>query len=735
MEKKTHFVLHKKGKRFIVLGITTATFMTTGLMLNQTTSLSATTETPTEQTTPVTEDPAVSPVAEAKDTTKEPASTTTPAPTTTSTTTTTPVAPATTQSAAKAAPQAPATTSDIVVTVFDDTAGTSKEIKYPGKAGVDAAITADSVILEFFGKLPWPAQYNIDDSNSNFPTTPKFTDTPQSFNIHLTHKITHFDGTVNDDYYLAAHTDVKFIAVPTAEGLTAEQIEPEGVLDQTVIYVRNGDRDEITGEMKYTTWHLGEGQTLTDVHPIQVPGYTVNADDPINLTSAIGGFDTLDELIIDHLEKTYVPRPSEEKPSLVRALINYSINNYKGTVYYQDDTTGQQYGETTEVSGDYNTTNTYGIDLPDGYEFSPNQPDLTGNQLSFTFTTDNIKKVVHLQHKVVPVSPQNSTIETTTPLPGPSGKTYGDFLASTNKKVSELITYKYEEGTAADTDYTKELDFGRTVSVDLVTGEEVTSPLDTAWAPLETDTFKAVVSKVIPGFTADPLTVTEQAVTQDSKDLTFAVTYAADLPKGSAIVHYVYSDGTKAGSDGTFDGNVADKFDIDSPAIEGFKATTEKVTGQISQNQLENVFTVIYNKVEEPVKVPDTQVATVTYQDKAGKVLGTETFSGFSDTKIAFDTVNYIAAKLAGDTVVSDQTETAANFDNDLKTEQKYVVVVETPEVTTPTTPEVTTPTTPEVTTPTTPEVTTPTTPEVTTPTTGSPETVITPEVPETGEK
>lgn len=185
---------------------------------------------------------------------------------------------------------------------------------------------------------------------------------------------------------------------------------------------------------------------------------------------------------------------------------------------------------------------------------------------------------------------------------------------------------------------------------------------------------------------------------------------------------------------------------VKSPGCSGRSGKTS--AGKIYQNPQENVYTVVYSKNDATSKVPDEQLATVTYKDAKGAVIGTENFSGFSNTKILFDTLNYIATNLSGYKVETDGTKDGAEFDKDKNVTQNYIVTVDLSDTTkpddnTPSNPDTTTPTTtPEnpgtTTTPTTPDTVTPTTPETTTPTTpvntGTPETVITPEVPETDE-
>ncbi len=134
MEKKTHFILHKKGKRFVVIGITTATFMTTGLMLNQADNVHA----------------AETPVTNTSTTTK--------------------------------------ISNQITIEIINDTTGgTSSNILFAQPIGTASNTTADSTMKAYTGADA--ANYQV--ISSTIPTEGLvFSDVPQTFTIHVGEKVT-----------------------------------------------------------------------------------------------------------------------------------------------------------------------------------------------------------------------------------------------------------------------------------------------------------------------------------------------------------------------------------------------------------------------------------------------------------------------------------------------------------------------------------------------------------------
>ncbi|MCS8612577.1 mucin-binding protein, partial [Lactobacillus helveticus] len=100
---------------------------------------------------------------------------------------------------------------------------------------------------------------------------------------------------------------------------------------------------------------------------------------------------------------------------------------------------------------------------------------------------------------------------------------------------------------AVDDYVAKPVEFTRQVSTDAVTGEKTYGP----WSPAQS--FAAVKSPELKGYTADKPQIEKQTVNGDSKDLEFKVTYTKNAPTitpekktVNETIHYVYKDGSKA---------------------------------------------------------------------------------------------------------------------------------------------------------------------------------------------
>ena len=93
-------------------------------------------------------------------------------------------------------------------------------------------------------------------------------------------------------------------------------------------------------------------------------------------------------------------------------------------------------------------------------------------------------------------------------------------ITTEKKTVNETIHYVYKDGSKAADDYVaKPVEFTRQVSTDAVTGEKTYGN----WSADQS--FDAVTSPELKGYTADKAQIDKQTVNGDSKDLEFTVTY------------------------------------------------------------------------------------------------------------------------------------------------------------------------------------------------------------------
>ena len=103
-------------------------------------------------------------------------------------------------------------------------------------------------------------------------------------------------------------------------------------------------------------------------------------------------------------------------------------------------------------------------------------------------------------------------------------------VTTESKKVNETVHYQ-SAGNQTPADHTAQVTFTRQESTDAVTGKKTYGP----WSADQS--FDAVKSPELKGYTADKAQIDEQTVNGDSKNLEFTVTYTADKQKGS--VSYV----------------------------------------------------------------------------------------------------------------------------------------------------------------------------------------------------
>ena len=216
------------------------------------------------------------------------------------------------------------------------------------------------------------------------------------------------------------------------------------------------------------------------------------------------------------------------------------------------------------------------------------------------------------------------------------------------KTINETIHYVYKDGTTAHDDYVAQpVKFTREVSTDAVTGEKTYGP----WSADQS--FAAVTSPAIKGYTPDKAEIGAQTVHVDSSDLEFTVTYTKNAPTITTekktvneTIHYVYKDGSKAVDDHvakpveftrqvstdavtgakTYGAWSADQsFDaVTSPELKGYtadKAQIDKQTVNGDSKDLE--FTVTYTKNAPTNPVDPSQPTTPTNPVQAGQAAAT----------------------------------------------------------------------------------------------------------------
>ena len=210
-------------------------------------------------------------------------------------------------------------------------------------------------------------------------------------------------------------------------------------------------------------------------------------------------------------------------------------------------------------------------------------------------------------------------------------------ITTESKTINETIHYVYKDGTTAHDDYVaKPVELTREVSTDAVTGEKTYG----SWSAAQS--FAAVTSPAIKGYTPDPAEIGSQTVSGDSSDLDFTVVYAKNAPTITTesktineTIHYVYKDGTTAHDDyvakpveltrevstdavtgektyGSW--SAAQSFAaVTSPAIKGYTPDPAEIGSQtVSGDSSDLDFTVVYAKNAPTKLVNPSQPTTPT---------------------------------------------------------------------------------------------------------------------------
>ncbi|MFP7774906.1 mucin-binding protein, partial [Ligilactobacillus sp. LYQ112] len=214
--------------------------------------------------------------------------------------------------------------------------------------------------------------------------------------------------------------------------------------------------------------------------------------------------------------------------------ITYTANKEHAVVNYVDDATGKTVASET-VDGTFGGTTTYDPTSEentlknDGYTIGSN--DLpSGDKITFTQDGQVPTYTVHLNEGTTTYTPSNNP----------------DGLELTHT-VHQTIHYVYSDGSQAAPDATRDVTFQRNATKNNVTG----AITYTDWTP-STQTFPAVTSPTITGYTPSAAQSSAVDVTESSADDTQTITYTAN--KEHAVVNYVDDATGKTVASETVDG-------------------------------------------------------------------------------------------------------------------------------------------------------------------------------------
>ena len=448
-----------------------------------------------------------------------------------------------------------------------------------------------------------------------------------------------------------------------------------------------------TSDIKYVYNKLGnwivynpDGSTTSRIYPNDPSNPTKIADSSVPdypVIAFIPGYIPEDHMGTplvpvdpDDRTKGYIPpTPSDNGTD---TTITYTADTQKGSVSYVDDTTGKTL-KTDSISGttgsksSYSTSGNIADYKKQGYALVTD-----GYPAALTFDNDDTTDqnfTVHLKHQLTPVNPTEPQTPGAPINPDePDGpkwptSTYYD------KTVNETVSYVDQNGHVLAKQHTDSVNFTRTVVVDNVTGEVITSGAGTtAWTATNGDTtFDAVVNPVVPGSVADKAqTAAVTDLTADSSDVNETVIYT----KVGSLV--------PSSSDGNFPGAPTVVYPNDpSDATKVTPAGVPTVPGYTAHDPEGHVLTPGSSyQPSDPTKdttityTADTQKGSVSYvDDTTGKTLKTDSISGTTGSKSSYSTSGNIADyKKQGYALVTDGYPAALTFDNDDTTDQNFTV-------------------------------------------------------------
>ena len=354
----------------------------------------------------------------------------------------------------------------------------------------------------------------------------------------------------------------------------------------------------VTGHIDYRPWTTTDDTFDAVTSPV-IPGYTADKL-VVPAVSGVqaGAADTVEVV-------TYVKDAQ-------KAIIKYV--NEKGNVELSRDAVAGKSGEAI----DYSTAAKISSYKRQGYELvNDGFTSASSKNFDFDASVDQEFTVV-LRERIEPIDPDKPTPTPDKPVDpnDPDTPKWPDPVKDIVNKddVTRTVKYVYEDGSKAKNDVTETLHFKRFSYVNLVTGHIDYRP----WTTTD-DTFDAVTSPVIPGYTADKLVVPAvSGVQAGAADTVEVVTYVKDAQK--AIIKYVNEKGNVELSRDAVAGKSGEAIDystaakISSYKRQGYELVNDGFTSASSKNfdfdaSVDQEFTVVLRERIEPID-PDKPTPT-----------------------------------------------------------------------------------------------------------------------------
>ena len=367
---------------------------------------------------------------------------------------------------------------------------------------------------------------------------------------------------------------------------------------ETLYFKRFAYVNLVTGHVDYRQWTSND-RTFDSVLTPTIKGYTADK----NMIPAVTGV----EPTAPDIEETVTYVKDAQK-----AIIKYV--NEKGNVELSRDAVAGKSGEAI----DYSTAAKISSYKRQGYELvSDGFTSASSKNFDFDASVDQEFTVV-LRERIEPIDPDKPTPTPDKPVDpnDPDTPKWPDPVKDVVNKddVTRTVKYVYEDGSKAKEDVSETLHFKRFAYVNLVTGHIDYRP----WTTTD-DTFDAVTSPVIKGYTADKLVVPAvSGVQAGAADTVEVVTYVKDAQK--AIIKYVNEKGNVELSRDAVAGKSGEAIDystaakISSYKRQGYELVSDGFTSASSKNfdfdaSVDQEFTVVLRERIEPID-PDKPTPT-----------------------------------------------------------------------------------------------------------------------------
>ena len=369
-------------------------------------------------------------------------------------------------------------------------------------------------------------------------------------------------------------------------------------VSETLHFKRFSYVNLVTGHIDYRPWTTTDDTFDAVASPV-IQGYTADKL-VVPAVSGVqaGAADTVEVV-------TYVKDAQ-------KAIIKYV--NEKGNVELSRDAVAGKSGEAI----DYSTAAKISSYKRQGYELvSDGFTSASSKNFDFDASVDQEFTVV-LRERIEPIDPDKPTPTPDKPVDpnDPDTPKWPDPVKDIVNKddVTRTVKYVYEDGSKAKEDVSETLHFKRFSYVNLVTGHIDYRP----WTTTD-DTFDAVASPVIQGYTADKLVVPAvSGVQAGAADTVEVVTYVKDAQK--AIIKYVNEKGNVELSRDAVAGKSGEAIDystaakISSYKRQGYELVSDGFTSASSKNfdfdaSVDQEFTVVLRERIEPID-PDKPTPT-----------------------------------------------------------------------------------------------------------------------------